>query len=120
MTHITMIIYQMHLLIAPKAPCLKMGSAFIFYLNFFLFSRSELLIEAEARSAESLEARSAESLADVAPKARAAQADANLDQFIYIYIIYLDVCTVLNSDNWLRNKTTSCLSLFSTSLRFSA
>ena len=32
--------------------------------------RSELLIESEARSAESIEARSAESLSDVAPNAR--------------------------------------------------
>ena len=62
--------------------------------------RSELLIESEARSAESPEARSAESRSDDAPNARAAQADANLDQvfFIYIFIylliylyIYLDV-----------------------------
>ena len=91
-----MIIYQMHLLIGPKAPCLKMGSIFYFLFNNFLFSQSELLIEAEARSAESLEARSAKSLADVA---RTAQADANLDQGLYIYI-YLDA-------------------LFSASLRFS-
>ena len=39
--------------------------------------RSELLIESEARSAESR--------SDVAPNARAAQADANLDQGLYIY-----------------------------------
>ena len=52
--------------------------------------RSELLIESEARSAESLEARSAESRSDVAPNARAAQADVNLDQGLYIYIyIYI-------------------------------
>ena len=51
--------------------------------------RSELLIESEARSAESSEARSAESRSDVAPNARRrAQGDANLGQvfFIYLYI----------------------------------
>ena len=82
-----------------------------------LFSRSELLIESEARSAESLEARSAESLADVAP-----------NELISIRVfIYFDVCTVLDSDNWFigyvtrqwRARDTSCLSLFSASLRFS-
>ena len=50
------------------------------------FSRSELLIESEARSAESPEARSAESRSDDAPNARAAQADANLDQGLFIYL----------------------------------
>ena len=48
--------------------------------------RSELLIELEARSAESSEARSVESRSDVAPNARRrAQADANLGQVLYIY-----------------------------------
>ena len=57
--------------------------------------RSELLIETEARSAESLEARSAESRSDVAPNARRrAQADANLGQGLYIYF---DVCMALNN-----------------------
>ena len=46
--------------------------------------RSELLMESEARSTESLEARSAESLSDIVPNARAAQVDANLDQGLYI------------------------------------
>ena len=47
-----------------------------------MFSRSELLIESEARSAESL--------ADVAP-----------NELISIRVfIYFDVCTVLDSDNW--------------------
>ena len=60
--------------------------------------RSELLIESEARSAESPEARSAESRSDDAPNARAAQADANLDQGLFIYIyIYLDASTALNN-----------------------
>ena len=56
--------------------------------GYSLFSRiaerSELLIESEAHSAAFLEAQSAEPLADVAPKARAAQANANLDHGIYI------------------------------------
>ena len=61
-----------------------------------LFSRSELQIELEARSAESLEARSAVS---IRCRAERAQADANLGQvFLYIDIfiyryIYFDVCT---------------------------
>ena len=55
--------------------------------RYILFSRSELLIESETCSTESLEARSAESRSDVASNARAAQADANLDQG----------CTVLNN-----------------------
>ena len=48
------------------------------------FSRSELLIESEARSAESSEARSAESRSDVAR--RRAQGDANLGQGLFIYL----------------------------------
>ena len=66
-------------------------STFFFVSSFFrylgnLFSRSAersvLLIESEERSAESR--------SDVTPSARAAQADANLDQGLYIYIfIYL-------------------------------
>ena len=51
--------------------------------------RSELLIESEARSADSLEARSAESRSDDAPNAGAAQADANLDQFFFNIFIHL-------------------------------
>ena len=51
-----------------------------------LFSRSELLIESEACSAESIEARSAECRSDVAPNARAARADANLDQGLYLLL----------------------------------
>ena len=55
--------------------------------------RSELLIESEARNAESTEARCAECRFDVALNARAVQADANLGQgclYIYIYIyIYI-------------------------------
>ena len=46
--------------------------------NSVFFSRNELLIESEARSPEFL--------SDVAPNARAAQADANLNQGLYIYI----------------------------------
>ena len=67
------------------------------FFNIYLFSRSaersELLIESEARSAESSEARSAESRSDVAPNVRRrAQADANLGQGLFIYLfIYLDV-----------------------------
>ena len=64
-----------------------------------LFSRSaertELLIEAEAHSAESLEARSAESRSDVAPNARR-RMRISIRVYIYIYLfiylfIYLDV-----------------------------
>ena len=56
------------------------------------FSRSELLIESEARSAESSEARSAESRSDVAPNARRrAQGDANLGQGLFIYL-YIWMC----------------------------
>ena len=40
--------------------------------------------------------RSAESRSDVVPNVCAAQADANLDQGLYIYI-YLDVNTALNN-----------------------
>ena len=50
--------------------------------------------------------RSAESLADVAPKARAAQADANLGIIGYV------------TRQW-RARAMLCLSLFSASLRFS-
>ena len=64
-------------------------------VNFFSRNaeRSELLIESEARSNESLEARSAESRSDVAPNARRrAQADVNLGQvFLYIYLFILCV-----------------------------
>ena len=63
-------------------------------VNFFSRNaeRSELLIESEARSNESLEARSAESRSDVAPNARRrAQADVNLGQvfFIYLFIYFM-------------------------------
>ena len=66
---------------------------------------SELLIESEARRAESSEAWSAKSRSDVAPNARrCAQGDANLGQGLYMYIyifiylfIYLDVWTDHNN-----------------------
>ena len=67
---------------------------------------SELLIESESHSAESLEAQSTKSRSDVTPNAPKAQADANLDQSLYIYkyiylfiylFIYLDVCTDHNN-----------------------
>ena len=64
------------------------------------FSRSELLTESEARSAESIEAQSAECRSDVAPNARAAQAFANLDQRIYIYIyIYMYIYIYFEFEN---------------------
>ena len=68
----------------------------IYLLLLYLFLQSEaqsakcskLLIELEVRSAKSIEARSNESRSDVAPNA--GQADANLDQGLYIYIyIYI-------------------------------
>ena len=51
--------------------------------SYSLFSRSELLMESEARSAESSEARSAESQSDVAPKTRAGGCESR-SGFIYI------------------------------------
>ena len=64
--------------------------------------RSELLIESEVRSAESLEVRSAKSPSDVAPKARAGRCESQsgflIYFLIYIYIfIYFDVCMALNN-----------------------
>ena len=59
----------------------------------FSWSWNQLLIESEARSAESLEARSSESRTDVAPNARR-RMRISVRGFLYIYLyIYFGVCT---------------------------
>ena len=87
--------YFVQLVKAAKYSAVIISSKFIITINYYIFycyflfdifnsrdaERSELLIESEARSAESIEARSAESPSDVVPNA-----DANLDQGLYICI----------------------------------